>query len=114
MAWQPIETAPKDGTSVLLVVGKRVEIGHYVDSETIDYGVKVRETKCWALDGRFISIFGGLPEPTHWMPLPEVPSDVGATERTDHGSFTQSVGSPPPSLDQTAHHSEALEDLRSG
>lgn len=73
--WQPIETAPKDGTRVdLWTGGRRVTGAFYKDD---GWTVWVR----WVRDKRQTS--GGLPtgthrytgvdSPTHWMPLPEPP-----------------------------------------
>ncbi len=60
MNWQPIETAPKDGTQVLLWIG-----GH---------------SEPWAQTGFFeggywLDSYEGidLSSPTHWMPLPPPP-----------------------------------------
>ncbi len=61
--WQPIETAPRDGTRVLVY-----EPGHpsyeddagFIDLAYHLYG------EVWA------SVNGGS-EPTHWMPLPDPP-----------------------------------------
>lgn len=69
MTWQPIETAPKDGTWVLLYDpscdisrGGRIGVGSYED----DFG-----------DGSWIFDDTGSipwePFPTHWMPLPPKP-----------------------------------------
>jgi hypothetical protein len=73
MNWQPIETAPKDGTALLVINGPKG--GYYTESFQIGiarwsraYGHKSDEwlsTVC--CDG--VSAF----EPTHWMPLPEPP-----------------------------------------
>jgi len=61
--WQPIETAPKDGTYVL-VYGYR----SHVDGSVMHV---VRWTKGdgWAADGDDL----GEQKPTHWMPLPPPP-----------------------------------------
>ena len=63
MEWQPIETAPKDGTRVLLVIDHG------------EWGDKVW-TGLWA-DGWIVSYGKTTNEPTHWMLLPEAPNDFG-------------------------------------
>lgn len=83
--WQPIETAPKDGTLILVA-------GPVIDSSDVAGYVPWKETyvvlawwegSCWL--GCFgdyhdtgCPICGGWFEypvvwPTHWMPLPEPP-----------------------------------------
>ena len=70
--WQPIESAPKDGTKILLYYQdrSRVVCGHwYWDG----YAKKPRPY--WTSDneqlwGRY---FHRETSPTHWMPLPEPP-----------------------------------------
>ena len=59
---EPIQTAPKDGTPIILL---------YFDSGRI----------CWVRDGKFVPPIGwysingtGGLHPTHWMPLPEAPN----------------------------------------
>lgn len=57
MEWQPIETAPRDGTWILVYVNGTVTnaffyLGHWDDG---DYFSRM--------------------EPTHWMPLPEPPDE---------------------------------------
>lgn len=78
MGWQPIETAPKDGTWVLLAGGEcdgdegdaqRIVTGQYTDY------LNGRKTEwhwqfCW-YDGGY---YGNYEDPTHWMPLPEPPN----------------------------------------
>ena len=63
MEWQPIETAPKDWTDVILFdpaceTGKDVVVGYFSHSDGGD--------NCWKAYGMMI-------DPTHWMPLPEPP-----------------------------------------
>lgn len=66
MDWQPIETAPKDGTEVILYVA---------DFDSVTTGWYSSRTGLWPRhdefteDGDACNI--GLP--THWMPLPEPP-----------------------------------------
>ena len=68
--WQPIETAPKDGTQLLLFCGDEwygIIVGHYGELITCDYLTGDEETEtCWQ---------SGLEKycPTHWMPLPKSP-----------------------------------------
>lgn len=68
MDWQPIETAPKDGTRVLLIGhrGAEADIGNWsmhgrYDRSTKRYGI------CWGCAGI------AYVNPTHWMPLPPPP-----------------------------------------
>lgn len=58
--WQPIETAPRDGTRVLLFRGE------WMESMGIGY---------WSNDWMEFTMVGGecFPGPTHWMPLPPPP-----------------------------------------
>jgi hypothetical protein len=62
--WRPIETAPKDGT--MFIIFQAEEDGdHWFDL------VSWSETENdWIDDGGTLSCDG----PTHWMPLPEPPS----------------------------------------
>ena len=62
--WQPIETAPKNGTEIVLVVtdgfvGQLAFNAHWVRNRN--------GGECWSV---------ALPgtTPTHWMPLPDPPS----------------------------------------
>lgn len=76
--WQPIETAPKDGTSVLLWglwageisgIGKvpGMGIGYYSGS-----GDYASQGFLWVdVGGDAYAVWGN---PTHWMPLPDAPS----------------------------------------
>lgn len=61
--WMPIETAPKDGTRVLLYRGGFAESMAVAWFSCMEFN-----DDCWIpMNG---SVF---PEPTHWMPLPEPP-----------------------------------------
>ena len=68
-AWQPIETAPTNGDSVLLYYGSKYYImeGRCFPRDT-GYSGGMSYSWVAALD------MGDL-EPTHWMPLPEPPKD---------------------------------------
>ena len=75
--WIDIETAPRDGTEIILMKGDRVTAGSWVEwseSEShYDYAgnfigdTTVDEGASWcSYDGGFCDD----DEPTHWMPLP--------------------------------------------
>lgn len=72
--WQPIETAPKDGT-VVLVVGDRGHSCAQWRREGWDTGsgwhATVEGQECLDGDDRY-----GLKRlsPTHWMPIPSPPA----------------------------------------
>jgi hypothetical protein len=70
--WQPIETAPLDGRDVLLAIPgfRRPLIGRWWDEQTIEQGKVTREYKQWNC-GMLMGVT--KPEPTHWLPLPELP-----------------------------------------
>lgn len=65
-AWQPIETAPRDGTEILIFIpdcDQAVASYQYGDDE---------DMAGWWGDGGF-----HYADPTHWQPLPAPPSDGG-------------------------------------
>lgn len=105
--WLPIETAPKDGTDILLYApageweGKptdaRTTVGHWTTEEECrrqvgDCGGECRCPEYDHDDPYWLSWDGGfLPElpPTHWMPLPAAPGAQpaqggGVSEAVDH------------------------------
>lgn len=67
--WQPIETAPKDGT-VVLVFAPDASEPRVFTAQFNDYGEGGAD---WfdACDCASLPI---LATPTHWMPLPEPPA----------------------------------------
>lgn len=70
--WQPIDTAPKDGTPILLwdAESKSVNVGYWLDRYTQPFHALVRgEDANWCDDGGANPIFNA----THWMPLPDPP-----------------------------------------
>lgn len=79
MKWQTIETAPKDGTRVLIVNDEgEIDIAGYVEEWTWKkvfvrkatdgdvYKTVQDEVGYWDTDNAYC--------PTHWMPLPKPPA----------------------------------------
>lgn len=58
-AWMPTESAPKDGSHILLYRTDQQFVGYYANGE------------CWCHNAPGVPIVN--PPPTHWMPLPEPP-----------------------------------------
>ena len=74
--WQPIETAPKDGTEIILSREARVTSGLWFDMGGDDEGAEG-----WS---GWVSQDGGFSEehpPTNWMPLPEPPTEAIREEK---------------------------------
>lgn len=77
--WQPIETAPKDGTSIdLWAAGNR-----YVDCRWVA-GDRRHPADGWYSpefnygDGDF---FGDDEQPSHWMPMPLAPDALRSQDK---------------------------------
>lgn len=77
--WQPIETAPKDGTPILIYepFSEYIDEGIYiVEWRTERYVVRSSSYKCWVVQHTYQDEQGGevtIDNPTHWIPLPEPP-----------------------------------------
>ena len=79
--WQPISTAPKDMTDILLWDGISVSVGSWCTGN-IHGGFWVSpDFGDWNAPGW---------EPTHWMPLPEPPVDEIDGVDTDPGEVVSS------------------------
>jgi len=73
MEWQPIETAPKDGTSIILYEPnrKKVQIGKWDNDR---WAKKPRPY--WAMvSGYSDKTYERMFPPTHWQPLPPSPTE---------------------------------------
>ncbi len=82
MIWQPIETAPKDGTEILLTsgIGTPVRSPHFI-------GYFIART------GKWWNMWQGAPhylEPTHWMPLPAIALQRPLKEIPEYGNVDNS------------------------
>jgi hypothetical protein len=69
--WMPIESAPRDGSSVLLSDGCYVGEGFWHDGSGC-YGHRGQAGWFWECDRGDLLIADNAPA-THWMPLPEPP-----------------------------------------
>lgn len=66
MEWLPIDTAPKDGTEILIFEPK-----HYNNDDAIYVVIYTRKGKWVESQGELYHTF----YPTHWMPLPDPPKE---------------------------------------
>lgn len=73
MSWQPIETAPKDGSRVLLLAGKGCWASKWVRREEVVNGVSERISEGWAHESKW-----GSPQPLFWAPIPAFPWEASA------------------------------------
>lgn len=77
MEWEPIETAPKDGTHILLFMEDEVIEGWFDLKLSVD-GKPYAEPE-WAVVSMPSHGCGCCAErncdPTHWMPLPPLPEE---------------------------------------
>ncbi len=87
--WRPIETAPKDGTEILLSNGDDVSQGHwlyeapYIRERRDADGRYIDQDESDGFEG-WIDWLGGMnPEPTHWMPLPPAPGAHPSQQEDD-------------------------------
>lgn len=76
-AWQTIETAPKDGTRVILAWGGKSINGFYLDNSHT-----ATPWAGWRVESMVVQPPG---KPTHWMPLPSPPSMDGAVQAATSG-----------------------------
>lgn len=72
--WRTIESAPRDGTPVMVYPDRRVgghgfTVAKYGSGHFGGMPGEVRHLTGWISEGFFMG-----PQPTHWMPLPEPPS----------------------------------------
>lgn len=86
--WQPIATAPKDGTAVqLLSSGNRVSVARFVKifPHREGWAVQVPCMGGWG-EGTDTLIHWPEDQPLYWMPLPDPPADaaMSAQEEASH------------------------------
>lgn len=68
MTWQSIETAPKDGSIVILSIPRKIR--------SVYFGkwTKYIKTAEWTCEGLHYNLNKKY-QPTHWMPLPKPPEE---------------------------------------
>lgn len=92
--WQPIDTAPKDGTAIWLLVEGQPYIGY---CEAADQSFRDKDT--WFVKATFrrgarkprvpdeiVGCYGVDVSPTHWQPLPSPLPYPPGPQDTSHGS----------------------------
>lgn len=77
--WQPIETAPKDGTDVIVMYmhcETQCVFNAFYASE--EHHWEKRDVGWWSYEHSEVSRIrlDGFMTPTYWMPLPPVPKDA--------------------------------------
>ena len=82
IGWQPIETAPRDGTRMLLIVlvegrGAVISTGHFMVRSYHEFDRLVSVSERWEIDKGYDE------QPTLWMPLPELPAFIPLPEAVD-------------------------------
>jgi hypothetical protein len=67
--WQPMKTAPRDGTNILLAWGQDgVSQGHYVPGLPKPWKfIDTNDGLTWLINFAVDNEYG----PTHWMPMPK-------------------------------------------
>lgn len=79
MGWMPIETAPKDGTDIIVmyvhISTQVVHAAFWIGGEDEDWIEDSRDIGWLSYEHSEVSRIklDGWMEPTHWMPLPEPP-----------------------------------------
>lgn len=70
MNWHPIETAPKDGTAILVWDGYNQYVAFWGESSLWSKGA---DQWCYGECSGEYNSHRAVYEPTHWMPLPANP-----------------------------------------
>ena len=70
--WLPIESAPKDGSRILVNVNGHAQIARWecVPHFASEWSDEIVEGFCWVLNTGSSLIDTRTAEPTQWMPLP--------------------------------------------
>lgn len=74
--WQSIESAPKDGTRILLLDGNIVRIGYWCSPAGFELFEQRDGWQIFECEDGCYSLALDADEATHWMPLPSAPKDT--------------------------------------
>lgn len=78
--WEPIETAPKDGTPILLHRnGHGVDVGYW---RPTDDSLRKKPVPCWRYRRSHSISYDRAHQPTHWQPLPPPPTQAQGASPT--------------------------------
>ena len=81
--WRPIETAPRDGESVLLTDGGEIHEGMWDEVDFDPYDIRnPRGMPVMGWTYGVAEIDGSNFRPTHWLPLSVLPEPPGLSEET--------------------------------
>ena len=75
-SWQPIETAPRDGTQVI-VYGKHAQHPQCADGAIVTIGHYLQGLDCW------VTAYGVIYDAVYWMPLPAPPTKERPKRKTE-------------------------------
>lgn len=70
--WREIETAPKDGSYILVTMGRGAWVAHWAPVAVSGYRFE-RPWRSVMLNHDHIAVTARHLPPTHWMPLPHPP-----------------------------------------
>lgn len=82
--WRGIESAPRDGTRILVCGrGIRPTVGRYYDRQEMSFGHLVSSRSGWIYEDSRVAELRAVaslrdhaePDPTFWMEIPPVPGD---------------------------------------
>jgi hypothetical protein len=81
--WRDIESAPKDGTQVVLLgrLPKHYDVADIIRACVSAWYERAEDAPCYCVGWQFMAPgYCGAFEPTHWMPLPPDPPSSASGE----------------------------------
>ena len=110
MNWQPIDTAPRDGTRILVCGGTRSDSGDLYGGGSPFEGVAIAFWDSDGWNGGHAEGYGEnwRHEPKHWMPLPPLPNiAICLNSEAYQRSKKRATGAPPTSAPSACSRSPA-------